>query len=65
LEGRGRGQESREGDVGAGGQVCEPEGVEKDAWELGDLVNVLLNTIQIYFSVPAFVQRNLLLKVSS
>jgi hypothetical protein len=23
------------GDVGAGGQVCEPEGVEKDAWKLG------------------------------
>jgi len=28
--------EGREGDVGAGGQVCEPEGVEEDALELGD-----------------------------
>jgi len=45
LEGRGRGQASREGHVGAGGQVCESDGVEKDARDLGggnELVGVNL-----------------------
>ena len=31
--------------MGVGGQVCEPEGMEKDAWELGgvdELVGVNL-----------------------